>query len=92
MARKTEEVFELVQDVLSTKQEPYSEDITDEVCQAIERNLEWKQHYKNLCIGLTKDVINNHIGYYTRKITGKMRGKQVKAQKSKLIKSYSKLA
>jgi negative regulator of sigma E activity len=45
MARTTEEIYYLVKDVLKTIPEPYGEDITDEVCFAIENNPEWFRRY-----------------------------------------------
>ena len=90
MARKTEEVFELVQDVLAIIPKPYGDDITDEVCQEIEKNTEWMRQYQNLCVELFKNSVNSNIGYYTKQITGKMSGRVTKA-KSNLIKTYTKL-
>lgn len=91
MPRKTEEVFEMVQEVLNTIPEPYSEDITDEVCFKIEMNPEWNRQYYNLCAELQRHVVNNYLGAYTKEITGRRSLKQVPAQKSSIIKSYTKL-
>lgn len=41
MAKKTEGVQLLVQDVLQTFNEPYGEDIIEDVCRAIQNNPEW---------------------------------------------------
>ena len=90
MTRKTEEVYELVFDVLESMPEPYNEDITDEVCMEIENKTEWLRQYQNLCVELSKNSVNSNIGYYTKQITGKMSGKVTKA-KSNLIKTYTKL-
>jgi hypothetical protein len=91
MARTTENIYYLVQDVLRTIPEPYGEDITDEVCYAIEKNHEWFRRYQNLKAEHKKDVVNNYIGVYTKKITGKESLRQVPARKSTIIKTYTKL-
>jgi len=91
MARKTEEVYFLVRDVLNTLPKPYGEDITDEVCYAIEKNPEWFRRYQNLKAELTKDVVNQFIGVYTKKTTGKISLRQVPPRKSTIITSYTKL-
>jgi hypothetical protein len=92
MAKKTEGVKALVQDVLATFSEPYGEDITLNVCSAIEDNPEWLRHYEELADELSDWVVNNWIGQYVKEITGLESLRQVSAQgKSKLIKSYTKL-
>jgi len=90
MARKTQPVYDLVAEVLRSISRPYSEDITDEVCIAIERNPRHLNLYNELVSYLRKWVVNNWIGVYTRQITGRHRGRQCRSQSS-LIKSYSKL-
>jgi len=90
MARKTEEVYELVQEVLHTIPQPYHEDITDKVCLEIEKNPQWLNQYHNLCKELTTHVVNRYIGFYTKDITGFKAGNQIIA-KSRLIKSYTKV-
>ncbi len=90
MERKTEEVYELVLNVLKIIPQPYREDITDKVCLEIEKNPYWLNHYHNLCKELTVHVVNNYIGYYTKSITGFNSGNKATAS-SKLIKSYTKL-
>jgi hypothetical protein len=91
MPRKTEEVYELVKEVLKTIPAPYSEDITDEVCYKIETNPVWLREYNNLCAELKKFVVNNSIGYYTKSITGKQSHKKAPARKSTIIKSFTRL-
>ena len=48
MARKTQGVYELVEDVIETIHEPYGEDITLDVCLKIQRNPHWLRRYKEL--------------------------------------------
>ena len=91
MPRKTEEVFELVQEVLRTIPEPYSEDITDEVCFRIEMNPGWFREHNNLRAEFKKFVVNQSIGRYTKELTGKQVLEQVPARKSTIIKSYTRL-
>ena len=91
MPRKTEGVRILVQDVLKTFTEPYSEDVIDDVCWAIEHNPEWRSRYYELSEELTDWVVNNWIGQYTKELTGLNTLREVSAKRSKLIKSYTKL-
>lgn len=91
MPRKTEEVYELVKEVLKTIPAPYSEDITDEVCFKIEKSQDWKRQYDNLCAQLSKHTVNKAFGYWTKRLTGRVSGVVVKANKSKIINDYTKL-
>ena len=90
MAGPTLPVRQLVVDTLRTIPQPYSKDITDEVCRCIESDPPLMQRYEALCVGLRKWVVNNAIGYYTAEITGRRSGKSVSARSS-LIGSYRKL-
>ena len=91
MLRKTEGVYELVQNVLRTFSEPYDEDIIEDVCLAIENNPDWLRQYNELGDELRHWVVNNWIGQYTKSITGLNSLREVDAKRSKLIKSYTKL-
>jgi len=91
MARKTQGVYDLAQDVLSTFSPQYGEDITEDVCVAIEENPDWYRRYDGLCGELSKWVVNNWIGIYTKEITGLRTLRQVDARRSTIITSYSKL-
>ena len=92
MAKKTEGVQVLVQDVLATFSEPYDEDIILEVRQAIENNVDWHRRYQELSDELSNGVVNQWIGKYVKSETGldDLRVASVKG-KSGLIKSYTKL-
>lgn len=90
MPRRTQAVEELVADVLPTIKHPYSEDVIDEVCNAIEANPEWLSRYRTLGETLTRDVVNNWIGQYVADAVSGRRLRQVTATSS-LIGSYSKL-
>jgi len=91
MAKKTQGVYELVSEVLKTISSPYSEDVTEEVCLAIENKPVWKKRYDGLVIELGENVVNPYIGRYTKQITGLEVIREVNAKRSKIIKSYTKL-
>jgi hypothetical protein len=91
MPTKTADVKELVLEVLATIPRPYSEDITDDVCVAIEGNDRWRAAYDRLEPMLSRDTLNRSIGRYVSRAVG---GRAVAVGKpsSSLIGSYSKLA
>jgi len=92
MRNKTEGVKELVEEILADITAPYSEDIIEEVFIRIGSNQRWDKRYKELSTDLQeKWIVNNWIGKYTKILTGYETGKQVTAQNTKLITSYSKL-
>jgi len=91
MANKTEGVLILVQDVLRTFNEPYEEDVIEDVFLAIESNPEWLRRYKELSDELSNMVVNPWIGRYTKMLTGLNSLREVDAKRSKLITSYTKL-
>jgi hypothetical protein len=90
-------IQELVQTVLRNISKPYSEDIIDEVCQAIEQNPEWLSRYYALVehfSGHGKNgrlTVNSSIGWYTKNLTGLATLSYPHRPKSKLIGSYTKL-
>jgi hypothetical protein len=90
MRRRTAGVQQLVHEVLSSIPRPYSQDVTDEVCLAIEGNAHWRATYEDLVTGLSRDVVNNWIGQYVAAAVGGRRTQVVPASSS-LIRSYSKL-
>jgi len=87
--KKTQGVEELVTEILKTIPEPYSEDIIEDVCLAIERGNNLRR-YNGLVNELNKHSVNCSIGKYTMQITGLKTGSVVTAKRSKIIKSYSK--
>ncbi len=89
--KRTEGVAILVKQVLATLPQPYSEDIIEHVCIAIETHPHWKQQYDELCALLQLPVVNNWIGQYVKQETGYETLHQVTTQRTSLIKSYSKL-
>lgn len=90
MAKATQGVQDLVHEVLAVLPKPLSEDITDEVCLAIENNRKWKAEYDLLSSQLRYWVVNNWIGQYVAQALGRKRGREVEATSS-LIRYYSKL-
>lgn len=89
-AKATDGVRVLVADVLRTLPIPYSESVTDDVCQAIEADPTFHQRYNELAAELRAWVVNNWIGRYAAELTGRTSGEQVPAT-SGLIQSYKKL-
>ncbi len=87
-----EEVELLVREVLRTFARPYNEDITEDVFVAIERNIDWKRQYDDLCSDLEQGVVNQQIGKSVKEITRMRPIRSVKARRSTLITSYTKLA
>ena len=92
MANKTHRVYLLVEDVLRTAQPPYGEDIIEDVCLAIEQNAQWRQRYDELCAELSKWVVNNWIGQYTKRLTGMQTLREVPARRASIVGDYSKLS
>ena len=87
------EVRELVQEVLDEKfkKQSYPENITDQVCLAIQENSAWRNRYNHLVESYGKWSINSQIGRATRHITGlRNLGLSAKAASS-LIKTYTRL-
>ncbi len=91
MSKKTQGIYELVIDVLSTISEPYGEDVIENVFLAIEQNHAWQERYDELVNELDKGIVNQWIGKYTKQITGLRNPSQVIAKRSKLTETYSKL-
>jgi hypothetical protein len=90
MAKATQGVQDLVHEILAALPKPHSEDITDEVCLAIEKNPKWTAEYDLLSGQLRDWVVNNWIGQYVALALGRKRGKVVEST-STLIRYYSKL-
>jgi len=91
VANKTQPVADLVQEVLQTLPTPYGEDIIEDVFIAIEHNPRWQKRYDALETLLGKHVLNQFVGWHTRDQTDLKTIQQVKATRSTLTKSYSKL-
>lgn len=96
----TQPVGDLVHTVLRAKfTYPYPEDITDQLCLAIENNPDWLARYDNLVMHfssggkLGKLTVNSSIGRYTKKLTGMETLIDVLPvpARSKLIGNYSRL-
>ena len=91
MANKTNGVLILVQDILRMFNEPYEEDVIEDVFLAIESNPEWLRRYKELLDELSKEVVNPWVGRYTKRLTGLNSLREVVAKRSKLITGYTNL-
>ena len=91
MEKKTEGVYILVDEVLNTFSEPYSEDIIEDVFIAIENKPDYHKQYIELGEELRTSVVNNWIGKYTKAIVGYRNLRVVDSKHSNLIKYYTKL-
>lgn len=89
-ALRTQGVKELVEDVLRSFRQPYSEDVIGEVFQAIESRPEWLRRYTRLRDDLGEIEVNQWIGQWVARATGRTGAHPVQA-KSALVGSYSKL-
>ena len=65
-------------DVLRSLPHPYTDDVTDEVCRAIETDPDLRRRYDELAAELKDWVVNNWIGRYTAELTGRRSGEQVR--------------
>jgi len=88
---KTQDIKDLVDEVLSTISRPYPTDITDQVCLAIEEDPAWHNRYKELVARHGEHSVNSNIGWYTRDLTGLKNLQKTQNAKSDLIKTYSEL-
>jgi hypothetical protein len=69
----------------------YEEDVIEDLFLVIEQDSLLRQRYDELSAELRPQVVNNWIGQYTKQMVGMESVRQVKAGRSKLIKSYTKL-
>lgn len=86
----SEDIEDLVREILRRFNRPYPEDITDKVFLTIEHNQEYLRLYK-LYAGEDTSAANPMIGKMVKELTGlKVKGKCSNPESS-LIKSYTKL-
>ena len=84
-------VSELVQEVLNNISQPCPENITDQVCLAIQNNAAWRNRYNRLVDSHSKWSVNSQIGRSTLQLTG-LRNSGLRATAtSSLIKTYTSL-
>lgn len=84
----TEEMEDLVVEILRRFNKPYPQDITDQVFLAIERDSNWRKRYE-IFAGTDPATANAWVGRMVKEHTG-LKIKGVCAEpKSSLIKSYS---
>jgi hypothetical protein len=86
---KTSSVKTMVREVLDTLQTPYTQDVIDDVFQAIELDPKYLSRYHALCDELGKTVVNNWCGQWVAHALGKTGEVQVPSRRSTLIRSYS---
>jgi hypothetical protein len=92
MRNKTSGVYELVQEALGTLPQPHGEDIIEDLFLAIEKSPRRRRTYDRLVAELPKDIANNWIGKYTKRLSGLRRGRMVTARRSTIVARYSKIA
>ncbi|PLS77399.1 MAG: hypothetical protein CYG59_23990 [Chloroflexi bacterium] len=85
------ELKQLVQKALDSISKPWTPDITDQVCLAIERNQDWHQQYDELVRRHGKAGVNSHIGRFCLTLTGLRNLGERRQAKSKLISTYTRL-
>jgi hypothetical protein len=86
---QTQDIHDLVSEVLNTMPELRSGDITDQVCLAIETEPMWMNRYEQLVASYGKHTVNQLIGKYTFYLSGfNKSGPSLKA-KSEIIKTFS---
>lgn len=91
MGRKTEDIYNLVDEVLRTFSEPYGEDIIEDVFIAIESNHDFHRQYDNLVKELGVKSVNPLIGKYTKATIGYRVLRVADSKKSNLVTSFTKL-
>jgi hypothetical protein len=88
---RTAGVKRLIERALQSLPLPHNEDVIDDVFFAIEKNPEWRQDYEDLCLELTKNVVNTWGGFWIANHEGRSGDQQVPSKKSTLIGAFSKL-
>jgi hypothetical protein len=88
---RTGRVKELVEEVLYSLPKPHTEDVIDDVFEAIEQRPEWRRQYDDLTHELGKAAVNSWGGFWIAHSERRWGTNQVPARKSKLLDSYSKL-
>ena len=87
-----DEIRQLVEEIMQRFEEPYSEDIIDEVFSMIQAESKWLTRYETIVAGYGKRTVNPQIGKlvkdYTRLNTISYPNKP---ESSNLIQNYSKL-
>jgi hypothetical protein len=91
MTGTTAGVYDLVRDAIQTVPTPYTEDVIEDVCVAIEGDPQFMKRYNALVASLGKMVTNNAIGTHAKALSGMQTVKQVPATRAKIIGSYTKL-
>lgn len=88
---RTAGVKRLMELALASLPLPHGEDVIDDVFCAIEQRPEWRQEYDDLCVELTKSVVNTWGGFWIANHEGRSGEQQVQSKKSTLIGAFSKL-
>jgi len=91
MGKKTEDIYNLVDEVLQNFLEPYGEDIIEDVFLAIENNHDFHRQYVNLVKELGSKSVNPLIGKHTKAKIGYRVFRVADSKRSNLITRYTKL-
>ena len=67
---KTEPIKDLVERVLARLPKPYTRDVIEDVCCAIEEDTEWYAEYEELAKEHTPENTNRWIGHWVRRLLG----------------------
>ena len=86
---KTQDIFDLVREVLDTIPKPWPGDVIDQVCLAIEKESKWLNRYVQLVSSHGKAITNQSIGRHTYKLSDFNKSGPVLTAKSELIKTFS---
>lgn len=85
------DVKRLMELALASLPWPHGKDVIDDVFCAIEQRPEWRQDYDDLCVKLTKSVVNTWGGFWIANHEERSGDQQVPSKKSTLIGAFSKL-
>jgi hypothetical protein len=87
----TQDISDLVDEVLKTFPKPFSADLIDQVCSAISGNADWLVRYENFVAIHGKNIVNNMLGRYVFKLSGAKQSGKIKQAKCNLLKKYKEL-
>jgi hypothetical protein len=83
---------QLVDEVLKSLSKPHTEDVIEEVFQAIEANPVWRKTYDACVRQLGKGVANGWAGFWVAHAEQRLAQAQSPATRTSLLDSYAKLA
>lgn len=87
----TAPIRDLMHDALDRLEQPFTEDVIDDVFYAIETTPDLRKRYDALCAERAQTVVNTWGGWWIGNVVERRGLREVKAQRSRLIGQYSKL-